>query len=178
MMFRRVALFVAVLAAVVGCARFTLSSTATPAQSVATVSPPSTVAEEADITGNYTLRYEDGSIQMWKAEDCGPGCADITAKFPQPWDGQAHLDGNQWTLLTSSPQGIACDDGTLLASTETFTWDTKSMRGVYTRVQALDGCGLTVGTVDETAPFSISKNLDSGSKTPSTAPTKGKVTTY
>jgi len=152
---RTLAAAVVLAGAAVGCAS---STEGRPAKSPAE-SPISSPTNADDFSGTYTVSFDDGLVRTWTATSCGRGCADVE-QTPNPFDvkAQARSSGDQWTIEFSSPTGVVCDDNSLHAGTQTWTWDAGTLRGSYHVKQDVAACGDAAGDVFDEHSFSLAKS--------------------
>jgi hypothetical protein len=94
----------------------------------------------ADLNGHYieTETYPDGHQDPpsdWYISPCGDGCAQIQHL------GQAHLNGNQWTL--DGRGGVTCEDGGDVhdAISYHYAWDANTMDGSVQITNNVAACG-------------------------------------
>jgi hypothetical protein len=151
---RTLAVAVILAGAAIGCTSSTEDGATTdPAAS------PTDSTEADDLSGTYTVTFDDGLVRTWTANPCGHGCADVE-QTPNPFDvkAQARLSGRQWTIEFSSPTGVVCDDDSLHPGTQTWTWDAGTSRGSYRVEQDVDACGDPAGDVFDEHSFSLTKS--------------------
>ena len=144
-----------VAVAAVGCA----SSTEGRNTDVSTESPTSGSANPDDLSGTYTVTYDDGLVRTWTATSCGQGCADVE-QTPKPFGAKAkaRLNDNQWTIEVSSPTETECGDGTKFPGITTWTWDASTQKGSSRTEQIVDACGDPAGDVFDEHSFSLTKS--------------------
>ena len=97
------------------------------------------VSSADPLNGHYieTETYPDGHEihDDWFIDPCGDGCVHIKDL------GQAHLNGNQWTL--DGKGGVSCEDGGDVHDAINFhyTWDANTLDGNVQITNNVAACG-------------------------------------
>lgn len=98
------------------------------------------VSSADPLNGHYieTETYPDGHQDPpsdWYISPCGDGCANIQHL------GQAHLDGNTWTL--DGKGGVSCEQGGDVHDAINFhyTWDANTLDGTVQITNNVAACG-------------------------------------
>jgi hypothetical protein len=118
---------------------------------VALTAAATVVAPPADAMmkwGNYDLltnRYTRASW-AWFVTPCNPhkqpDCADVSGisrlKFYYEYDGEAHLNNGEYTLVVDVPDGLQCP-GHVMPTRDTYKWNEVSLAGTIESVYNV-GC--------------------------------------
>lgn len=93
-----------------------------------------------DFSGTYQVSSTDGSTGTDTITSCGPGCAHILSASGEI-NTDAHLVNGQWVWKADIPDGIACDDGAVVAATKTYTVDAGTLQGNIHTISDGPACG-------------------------------------
>lgn len=110
--------------------------------------------------GTYTFEAEDGEVAVWTVTPCAEDslhCVHVNSTGNDQrgaWNANAYWTVGSWILFVDQPDAILCNDGSVSAGTNNYSWDATSLNG-YTSIFNPGACGSEPGSL--AIPFALTK---------------------